>query len=181
MTKREWKIIQKVLQPNKPGLDKFAIVGGFYHATDMFRIVRCEEGVYPLCDGVEIPIFDDGEKHPDYLMYMRKASMMEYEKLEIPYTPKQIRQWADNYYKTNKLRVPFNLGAKENRTYIAVNPYYLADSLETCKTSEIYIPNRYGEPILISGNDYTWLVMPIALQGFERDKKMTEICEGVNV
>ena len=177
MTKREWKIIQKVLQPNKPGLDKFAIVGGFYYATDRYRLVRCEEGVYPLCDGVEIPIYIDDEKHPDYIQYMRKASMMEYEKVEIPYTAKQIRLWADYYYKINKLRRPFNLGAKEGNVYIGINPYYLADCMETCRTSEIHIPNKYGEPILISGNDYTWLVMPIALLGYDRDKKMTEICE----
>lgn len=54
-------------------------------------------------------------------------------------------------------------------------------SLEICKTNTVYIPERFGDPLLVSGNDYTWLIMPVMLQGFERDKHMTEIFENVSV
>lgn len=171
MTEREYNIVSGVLVPDKPECAKFAYDGGYFYGTDMFRMVRLETDVYPLILNGKLPVFEDNEKHPDYKRYMIQAAESNYTKLEIPYTPDQIREWEES----NDQKIPFKLGIKQGWIYIGLQPSFLADAMETCQTNEVYVPDKLRVPLLISGNGFTWLVMPVMLQGYNRDKVMTKI------
>ena len=169
MLKKYERIIKKSLCPDKADLAKIGFVDGYYYAANGYVMVRCEERPNDL------PIFGKSENHPNYLRYIEEAADASHYKVTIPYSPKQIRDWIKTYKKkTGGLRRPFNLGAMDSTYWVGINPEYLADALETTQTNEVWIPEQ-GHMILIQGNGFVWLIMPIALQGFEKDKHMTEI------
>lgn len=167
MLKKYEKIIKGVLNPTYEQTEKgqFNVDTGFYYVTDGFRCVRFAENINDL------PLFKDGEKTYNIPRQYSQANEVEYKALEIPYTIKQIKNWK----KANKGK-PFKLGVTANRQWIGINPKFLTDAMETTGSNVLLIPKR-GDKMLMQGNEIDWLIMPIRLQGFERDKTMTEIEE----
>lgn len=167
MLKKYEKIIKGVLNPKKEQTAKaqFSNETGFYYITDGFRCVRFAENINDL------PVCTENEKTYNIPRQYSQANEVEYKALEIPYTIQQIKNWK----KANKGK-PFKLGATANRRWIGINPKYLIDAMETTGSNVLLIPKR-GYVMLMQGNEIDWLIMPIQLQGFERDKTMTEIEE----
>ena len=48
--------------------------------------------------------------------------------------------------------------------------------METTKSNVVSVPEK-GHMLLMQGNGFVWLIMPIALRGDEKDKNMTDIDE----
>lgn len=169
MTKGNIRIIKGCLCATKENLSKVGYVDGYYYAMDGFRIVRCEENP-------ELPIFSDREIHPSYAYTINSHLDRESTTIKIPYTVKQIKEWYKEYKKkSGGLKTPFVLGFK-GKFWLGINPKFLIDAMETTGSSEIKCVNG-GSSIIVEGNGFLWIIMGIALQGWEKDKTMTEITE----
>ena len=167
MLKKYEKIIKGVINPKNEQTSKaqFNADTGFYYITDGFRCVRFAENIKDL------PLYKDGEKTYNIPRQYSQANEVEYKALEIPYTIRQIKNWG----KANEGK-PFKLGVTANRQWIGINPKFLTDAMETTGSNVLLIPKR-GYVMLMQGNEIYWLIMPIQLQGFGRDKTMTIIEE----
>lgn len=165
MLKKFEKIIKGVFNPTKEQTAKaqFSNETGFYYITDGYRCVRFAENINDL------PVYTEKENTYNVPREYSLANEVEYKALEIPYSIKQIKEWK----KANKNK-PFKLGVTANRQWIGINAKYLIDAMETTGSNTLLIPKR-GYVMLMQGNEIDWLIMPVALQGFERDKTMTEI------
>lgn len=174
MLKKYEKIIKRVCNPEYPKTLKVRMANGFYYATDMFRIVRFED----MID--DMPLYADNECPLDYDKYFNAAAGCEYDALEIPYTASQIKAWCKGEkQKTKCAKIPFKLGTfvKPNiiPRWIAINSDFLIDAMETTKSNIVHIPKKNSSMLLMQGNGFVWLIMPVILEGYESDKHMTEI------
>lgn len=172
MLKKYEKIIKSVLNSKD---ERFANVylspeTGFYYATDGYRIVRFSE------QPNELPV-ETGRTLGECMHIYKTAADTEYSALEIPYYLDQIKAWHKENKKSKK-NLPFKLGVQVETSvekhYIAINPKFLIEAMEITDSNTIMIP-KTGQGLLISGNGFDWIIMPIILQGYESDKHMTEI------
>ena len=165
MTKANLKIIKGCLNSTQEKFSKVGYVDGYYYATDGYRMVRCEENP-------ELPTFTYREIHPNY-KYMMNTDK-EFTTINIPYTAKQVKEWYKEYKKkSGGLKTPFVLGFK-GRFWLGINPKFLIDAMETTGSSEIKCENG-GASMVVEGNGFLWKIMAVALQGWDKDKHMTEI------
>lgn len=173
MLKKYERIIKKMLNPEKEPLSKAQLSPdtGFYYVTDGFRIIRFADVINDLS------IFEDGEKYNDCTKWYKQANEVEYDALEIPYTIEQIKAWIKE---NKKSKLPFKLGTFVKTSlsshWIGINPKFLIEAMETTGSNILFIPHK-GQMMIMKGNNFDWLIMPVALQGFESDKHMTEIKE----
>lgn len=179
MLKKNQKIINSVLRPQKEQLSKVAFdtETGFYYALDGFRLVRIEPAEF---NNAEIPVFesDTNVTLPNYKKYCQDANEVEYTEVTIPYTIKQIKEW----YKENqkrKERLPFTLGKKINgykqSGWFGINPQFLIDAMETTGSNKISIPDR-GASVVMQGKGYLWIIMSVLCKNeYEKNHKMTAI------
>lgn len=171
MLKKFEKIINKVINPKHEQTKKLVFKDGFYYATDGFRVVRF--GIENTI--ADAPVFEEGEKQYNCKREYEQANEIDYDSLEIPYTIEQIKAWVKETKKIHKgLRVPFKLGTTTDRIWIGINPKFLIDAMETTKSNILFVPHK-GKRLLMQGNGFVWLIMPVMLQGYESDKHMTEI------
>lgn len=187
MLKKNIKVIKGVLNPRKDEMAKVGFVDGNYYACDGFRLVR-------FAEYVELPMFGNLEKHPNYLVVMRDAAdTSDWEIIVIPYTVKQIKDWFkkpnsttfiyDDYKKKVTRNKAFYVGKTIEMTYshevknVEINPKFLIDAMETTGSNKIMVDSK-GK-ILIEGNGFTWLIMPILkdLDEIDHNGKMTIIEE----
>lgn len=176
MLKKCENIIRRLRNPQYPETLKVRMANGFYYATDMFRAVRFEDRIN------DMPLYADNECPLDYDKYFNTAADCEYDALEIPYTASQLKAWCKGEKnKTKCAKIPFRLGAfvRPGRIarWIAVNSDYLIDAMETTKSNIVHIPKENSSMLLMQGNGFVWLIMPVILEGYESDKHMTEIKE----
>ena len=173
MLKKYEKIIKSVLNPKN---EKFANVylspdTGFYYATDGYRMVRFSG------QPNELPVETEGKMLNMCIHTYETAADTEYFALEIPYYLDQIKAWYKENKKSKK-NLPFKLGVQVKTSvgkhYIAINPKFLIEAMETTDSNTIMIP-KTGQELLISGNEFEWIIMPIACKGFKSDEFMTEI------
>ena len=172
LTKHE-NIIVKMLSDKDIRTSKVGYHEGFYYATDGYRIVRFHDRID------NVPIFKSTDKQFEYLQQYQKAYEDDYDSIEIPYTIEQIKSWIKKYKKKDKtLVMPFKLGRTIHidgiPVCVGINPYYLIDAMETTRSNIIHIAHE-GRVLLMKGEYFTWLISPIALQGYKKDKHMTEI------
>lgn len=173
MLKKYEKIIKSVLNPK---VERFANVylspeTGFYYATDGYRMVRFSE------QPNELPVETEGNTLNICTHTYKTAADTEYFALEIPYYLDQIKAWYKENKKSKK-KLPFKLGVQVEisvgKHYIAINPKFLIEAMEITGSNTIMIP-KTGLGLLISGNGFDWIIMPVVCKGFESDKHMTEI------
>lgn len=165
------KIIKKVINPNHEQTKKLVFTDGFYYATDGFRVVQF--GVENTI--ADAPVFEENEKQYNCKRKYEQANETDYDSLEIPYTTEQIKSWVKETKKIHKdLKIPFKLGTTAGRTWIGINPKFLTDAMETTGSNILFVPHK-GKGLLMQGNGFAWIIMPIMLQGYESDKHMTEI------
>lgn len=174
MLKKYENIIRRLRNPQYPKTLKVRMANGFYYATDMFRAVRFEDRIN------DMPLYADNECPLDYDKYFNEAAACEYDALEIPYTVSQIKAWCkEEKKKTRWSKISFKLGAfvKPNiiPRWIAINTDFLIDAMKTTKSNIVHIPKKNSSMLLMQGNGFVWLVMPIITEGYESDKHMTEI------
>lgn len=173
MLKKYEKIIKSVLNPI---IERFANVylspdTGFYYATDGYRMVRFSG------QPNELPVETEGNMLNMCIHTYKTAADTEYSALEIPYYLDQIKAWYKENKKSKK-NLPFKLGVQVETSvgkhYIAINPKFLIEAMETTGSNKIMIP-KTGQGLLVSGNGFDWIIMPVACKDFESDKHMTEI------
>ena len=169
MLKKHETIMKRAMCPDKNDLAKVGFENGFYYAANGYLIVRSEDRPSTL------PIFDDTENHPNYSKYFETACDVPYHDVTIPYTVQEIRDWIKDCRK-RALRFPFKLGTRDSTYWVGINPKFLADAMETTKSNVVSVPEK-GHMLLMQGNGFVWLIMPIALRGDEKDKNMTDIDE----
>lgn len=171
MLKKHEKIIRGVINPTHEQTKKaqFSSDTGFYYIIDGYRCVRFAEHINDL------PLFEYGENKYNCPKQYERANEVDYDALEIPYTTEQIKSWMKETKKTHRgLKFPFKLGRTVDRLWIGINPKFLIDAMETTRSNILFVPHE-GKVLLIKGNGFVWLIMPILLQGFENDKHMTTI------
>ena len=173
MLKKYEKIIKSVLNSKD---ERFANVylssdTGFYYATDGYRMIRFSE------QPNELPVETEGSTLNRCTHIYKTAADTEYSALEIPYYLYQIETWHKENKKSKK-NLPFKLGVQVKTSvgehYIAINPKFLIEAMETTGSNTIMIP-KTGQGLLISGNGFDWIIIPIVFKGFKSDKHMTEI------
>lgn len=173
MLKKHENIITKMLSDKDIRTSKVGYHEGFYYATDGYRIVRFHDRIE------NVPMFKSTDKQFEYLQQYQTAYENDYDSIEIPYTIEQIKSWIKAYSKIDKtLIMPFKLGETIHLDgipiWVGINPYYLIDAMETTQSNIIHIPHE-GRVLLMKNENFTWLISPIALQGYEKDKHMTKI------
>lgn len=185
MLKKNIKVVKGVLNSRKDQMAKVGFVDGNYYACDGFRLVR-------FAEYVELPMFGNSEKHPNYLFMMREAAnTTDWETIFIPYTVQQIKDWFKKpnstafIYDENKKKITrnkaFYVGKTVEMAYshkvmnVEINPKFLIDAMETTGSNEIKVDSK-GK-ILVEGNGFTWLIMPILqdVDDIDHNGKMTEI------
>ena len=173
MLKKYEKIIKSVLNSKD---ERFANVyfspdTGFYYATDGYRIVRFSE------QPNELSVETEGNTLNMCTRTYKTAADTEYSALEIPYYLDQIKAWHKENKKSKK-NLPFKLGVQVKtyvgKHYIAINPKFLIEAMEITGSNTIMIP-KTEQGLLISGNGFEWIIMPVRSQGYESDEFMTEI------
>lgn len=173
MLKKYEKIIKNVLNPKD---ERFANVylspdTGFYYATDGYRVVRFSG------QPNELPVETEGKILNMCMHIYKTAAGTEYSALEIPYYLDQIEAWYKKN-KKSKRNLPFKLGVQVETSvgkhYIAINPKFLIEAMETTGSNKIMIP-KTGQGLLVSGNGFDWIIMPIICKGLKSDEFMTEI------
>lgn len=173
MLKKYEKIIKSVLNSKD---ERFTNVylspdTGFYHATDGYRVVRFSE------QPNELPVETEGNTLNICTRTYETAANTEYSALEVPYYLDQIKAWYKENKKSKK-NLPFKLGVQVKTSvgeyYAAINPKFLIEAMEITGSNTIMIP-KTGQGLLISGNGFDWIIMPIACKGLKSDVFMTEI------
>lgn len=173
MLKKYEKIIKNVLNPKD---ERFANVylspdTGFYYATDGYRVVRFSG------QPNELPVETEGKILNMCMHIYETAAGTEYSALEIPYYLDQIEAWYKKN-KRSKRNLPFKLGVQVETSvgkhYIAINPKFLIEAMETTGSNKIMIP-KTGQGLLVSGNGFDWIIMFIICKGLKSDEFMTEI------
>lgn len=173
MLKKYEKIIKSVLNPKD---ERFANVylspdTGFYYATDGYRMIRFSG------QPNELPVKTEGNILNMCTRTYEIAADTEYSALEIPYYLDQIKAWHKENKKSKK-NLPFKLGVQVQTSvgkhYIAINPKFLIEAMEITGSNTIMIP-KTGQGLLILGNGFEWIIMPVVCKDFESDKHMTEI------
>lgn len=173
MLKKYEKIIKSVLNPKN---ERFANVylspyTGFYYATDGYRMIRFSE------QPNELPVETEGRILGECMHLYKTTADTEYSALEIPYYLDQIKTWHKENKKSKK-NLPFKLGVQVETSvgkhYVAINPKFLIEAMEITGSNTIMIP-KTGQGLLISGNGFDWIIMPIACKGLKSDAFMTEI------
>ena len=171
MLKKFEKIIKGVINLTHKQTKKaqFSPDTGFYYVTDGYRVVRFADKINDL------PLFEDGEKTYNCSRQYELVNEVEYDALEIPYTVEQIKAWRKENAKS---KIPFKLGTfvrtSLSSLWIGINPKFLIEAMETTGSNILFIPQK-GKQLIMQGNGFDWIIMPVALQGYESDKHMTEI------
>ena len=178
MLKKNAKIIMGACNASRENLCKvyFDPDTGFYYACDGFRMLRIEP---TEIDRKELSVFEDMRGAPNFKRYMECAADATYTDVEIPYYAKQIDDWRKSCNKRGK-KMPFTLGVKgrnSRRTtwWIGINPKFLVDAMTTTGSNTISVPDK-GNMLLMQGNGYLWLIMPVECKDeYEWNHSMTEI------
>ena len=180
MLKKDIKIIKSMLNPEKNRISKAFFEGGFYYVCDGYRMVRWDSSTLDLLGEMiagkeaSIPLFDESENHCNIMPELQVvANINDWQEVKIPYTLKQIKEWY-KYMRDDLGRLAFNIGLPielKGFTSMEINFRYLIDALETTKNFTLKASTK-GRRILVEGNGFTWIIMPIA---GKHEPVMTEI------
>lgn len=173
------RIVDGLLASGRDKLSKLTYYEdtGFFYASDGFR-AACIEASEIYGYKKSFPIFDNHEESMNFDFIYRNAADREYINVEIPYTAQQIMNWYMQNIK-NKNKPPFCLGVKykDRDFWFGINPTFLVEGMTTTGSNILKVPTEGSETMLMSGKSFTWLIMPIRLQDYEQNKKMTVIGE----
>lgn len=163
MLKKYIKVIENLIAIGKSGV-----------CADKCPINTEFNGKYLYADGYRCVIVDEKFDIPTQngVVYFISKFIEEFSEISeilIPYNAVQLRKFA-------KQHEPFYLGVSTGEiihcTSVGVNPKFLADAMETTKSNTVKISDK-GH-MVIEGNGFKWLIMPIMRQTLRQEMTVIE-------